>query len=65
MRRNRWPLLATAGAAAGLAGCAGGSTVAGLSTEAAAAVRSDRGMVEFARCMRGYGINLPNNGTGP
>jgi hypothetical protein len=60
MRRLRLPLLATAAAAALLAGCGGGSTSAPNATEAAAAVRSDQGMIQFARCMRAHGVDMPD-----
>lgn len=59
MTRRRLPLFAASAAAALLAGCGGSSTTPGRSAEAAAA-RSDRGMVEFARCMRAHGINVPD-----
>jgi hypothetical protein len=60
MTRNRLRLLAAIAAVALPAGCGGASTTADTSTEAAAAVRSDRGMIEFARCMRAHGINMPD-----
>jgi hypothetical protein len=60
MTRSRWQLLAATAAAALLAGCGGASTTAGTSTQAAAALRADRGMVEFARCMRAHGVNMPD-----
>jgi hypothetical protein len=59
MARNRLRPLAAA-ATVLLAGCGGGSTGAGRSSEAAAAVRSERGMVEFTRCMRAHGTNMPD-----
>jgi hypothetical protein len=59
MTRTRLSLLATTAAAALLAGC-GGATTDGKAAEAAAARRSDRGMIEFARCMRAHGINMPD-----
>lgn len=57
MTRNSWWLLAAIAAAALAAGC--GST-SPTSTETAAALRSDRGMVRFAHCMRAHGINMPD-----
>jgi hypothetical protein len=50
---------AIAGVAAVLiAGCGGESPTAGRGLTAAAAARVDRGMVEFARCMRAHGIAM-------
>jgi hypothetical protein len=54
MARTR--CFAATAAAALLAGCGGASTTAGT----AAAARSDRGMVQFTRCMRAHGINMPD-----
>ncbi len=58
MTRYRSLVLAAIAALPVLAGCGTGSTNAGISAEPAAAVRSDRGMVEFARCMRAHGIGM-------
>jgi hypothetical protein len=60
MTRNRLGLLAATGAAGLLAGCGGTSPTVGISTEAAAAVRSDHAMVQFAHCMRAHGLNMPD-----
>jgi hypothetical protein len=53
-------LLAAAAGAVMLAGCGSASTATGPASESAAALRSDRGMVQFARCMRSHGINIPD-----
>lgn len=59
MTRIRLQLLAAA-AAAGTLACCGGTSTVGTSSESAAALRSDRGMVQFARCMRAHGIDMPD-----
>jgi hypothetical protein len=48
--------VAATAAAALLAGC--GRTATTL--EAPASLRSDRGMIEFAHCMRAHGVNMPD-----
>jgi hypothetical protein len=53
-------MLAATAAGALLAGCGSASTNAGPAPESVAALRSDRGMVQFARCMRAHGINMPD-----
>jgi hypothetical protein len=59
MTRIRLQLLAGASAAGIIAGC-GVTSTARTSSEPAAALRSDRGMVQFAHCMRAHGINMPD-----
>ncbi len=59
MTRHHLRLLAVTSAAALLAGC-GAATTTPTSGEPAAALRSDRGMIQFARCMRAHGINMPD-----
>lgn len=59
MTLHRVQLLAAAVATGVLGGCGSASTIA-TTSESAAALRSDRGMVEFARCMRAHGINTPD-----
>lgn len=54
------PLPLATAAATLLAGCGGTAIHDGPSTEAAAAIRSDRAMVEFARCMRTHGVDMPD-----
>jgi len=52
-------LLGAAAAAALLAGCGSGSNATtGSASESGAALHSDRGMVQFASCMRAHGINM-------
>jgi hypothetical protein len=58
MTQHRLQLLAVAAAAALLAGCGSGTTTGGTSSESGATLRSDRGMVRFAGCMRAHGINM-------
>jgi hypothetical protein len=60
MRRLLFTVCALAAASSLLAGCGGGSTDAAARTEAAASHRSDQGMVQFARCMRQNGVNMPD-----
>jgi hypothetical protein len=55
MTKHRPQLLAVVAAAALLAGCVSGTAT---SSESAATSRSDRGMVDFARCMRAHGVNM-------
>lgn len=59
MTRHGWQLLSAATAAALIAGCGSGSST-GASGESAAALRSDREMIQFAHCMRGHGVNTPD-----
>jgi hypothetical protein len=49
----------SAAAALMLTGCGGASTP-GITAESAAALRSDRAMVQFAGCMRAHGIDMPD-----
>lgn len=60
MRQHRLHHLAAGAAAAMLAGCGSASTATGTAAESVAALRSDRGMVQFARCMRAHRINMPD-----
>lgn len=60
MTQLRFTLLTAAATAAVLAGCGSGSTGSGTGQEPAAALASDRGMVQFARCMRAHGVNMPD-----
>jgi hypothetical protein len=59
MTRHRIPRLASIAAVAVLAGCGAAST-SGTTTESAAVPRVDRAMVQFARCMRAHGIDMPD-----
>lgn len=58
MTRHPSLLLAALAGVALLAGCGGTASTSGSAGEPAAALRSDRGMVQFARCMRAHGINM-------
>ena len=60
MRQLRSQLFIAAIAAALLAGCGSTSTSTGTASETAAVLRSDGGMVQFARCMRAHGVNMPD-----
>ena len=60
MRRHHLPILATIAASVLLFGCGGSSPSASTSAETAAAVRSDRAMVQFAGCMRTHGVDIPD-----
>jgi hypothetical protein len=55
MTRIRLPVLAATASAVLLAGCGGASPVW---LETAASTRGDRGMIEFAHCVRAHGISM-------
>jgi hypothetical protein len=60
MKRHRLRLLFATAAAPLVSGCGSTALNQGRSTESAAAIRSDHAMVEFARCMRTHGTDVPD-----
>jgi hypothetical protein len=60
MKRARSTLVAATTAAVFVAGCGGGSPKTGPSPESAAEVQSDHAMLDFARCMRANGVDMPD-----
>jgi hypothetical protein len=60
MHRVPSTFVAAAVAVVFVAGCGSGSPTTGPSPESAAEIQSDHAMLDFARCMRAHGVDMPD-----